>query len=282
MHQKFVDVVHQLGDDRAFPKKIVELMNVPGLTRENVASHLQKHRMSVKRDQERLPGSSYDITDPLAFYNNSQPNFQESHWDPFRIRPINTTIRTFPNMPLLNTIQIKPDRSFRVCGDEKKNILLSIQENKVSSNTRFVGFRLASDGKSVEFGQNSRFHDGDRIGNASKNYIVGDDDSTLGSERDDWMSSIAGFLGVDESLPTTLTHRKPPPTVMTQPPPAAWSDWAEPPVFTPPQPSPGNEVNENFKIFNEFTLGTGIDENGVDATGISVFDDLLFDNQDLT
>ncbi|KAI3514183.1 hypothetical protein L1887_12502 [Cichorium endivia] len=156
-------------------------------------------------------------------------------------------------MPLLKTIQIKPDRSFRVCGDEKKNILLSIQENKVSSNTRFAGFRLASDGKFVEFGQNGHFRN-----------------------------------GVDESLPTTLTHRKlptPPPTVMTQLPPAAglqWTDWAELPVFTPPQPPPGNEVNDNFEFFSEFTLGTGIDENGVDATGISVFDDLLFDHQDLT
>ncbi|KAI3711361.1 hypothetical protein L2E82_41382 [Cichorium intybus] len=202
MHQKFLEAMDQLGHDKAFPKKIVELMNVPGLTRENVASHLQKHRMGMKRVQEEFTGSSYDLTDPLSFYNTSQPHFQESHWNPFRIRPINTTTslfgsnfyetksRTFPNMPLLNTIQIKPDRSFRICGDEKKNVLLSIQENKVSSKTCFAGFRLASDGKSVEFGQNGHFCDGGRVENASESYIVGDDDSTLGLERDDWMSSI--------------------------------------------------------------------------------------------
>ncbi|XP_052725083.1 two-component response regulator ORR21 isoform X1 [Vigna angularis] len=41
LHQQFVSAVNQLGLDKAVPKRILELMNVPGLTRENVASHLQ-------------------------------------------------------------------------------------------------------------------------------------------------------------------------------------------------------------------------------------------------
>ncbi|ESR32687.1 hypothetical protein CICLE_v10005747mg [Citrus x clementina] len=41
LHQQFVSAVIWLGIDKAVPKKILELMNVPGLTRENVASHLQ-------------------------------------------------------------------------------------------------------------------------------------------------------------------------------------------------------------------------------------------------
>ncbi|EFJ40943.1 ARR-B family transcription factor, partial [Volvox carteri f. nagariensis] len=41
MHQQFVNAVNQLGIDKAVPKKILEIMNVDGLTRENVASHLQ-------------------------------------------------------------------------------------------------------------------------------------------------------------------------------------------------------------------------------------------------
>ncbi|OAY56080.1 two-component response regulator ARR2 [Manihot esculenta] len=49
LHQQFVAAVNQLGIDKAVPKKILELMNVPGLTRENVASHLQKYRLYLRR-----------------------------------------------------------------------------------------------------------------------------------------------------------------------------------------------------------------------------------------
>ncbi|KAJ8562869.1 hypothetical protein K7X08_031321 [Anisodus acutangulus] len=52
LHQQFVSAVNQLGIDKAVPKRILELMNVPGLTRENVASHLQKFRLYLKRLSE--------------------------------------------------------------------------------------------------------------------------------------------------------------------------------------------------------------------------------------
>ncbi|KAE8679930.1 Two-component response regulator ARR1 [Hibiscus syriacus] len=48
LHQQFVAAVNQLGIDKAVPKKILELMNVPGLARENVASHLQKYRLYLR------------------------------------------------------------------------------------------------------------------------------------------------------------------------------------------------------------------------------------------
>ncbi|TMW93180.1 hypothetical protein EJD97_012059 [Solanum chilense] len=44
LHDKFMKVVQQLGDGNCYPKKIFELMQVPGLTRIQIASHLQKCR----------------------------------------------------------------------------------------------------------------------------------------------------------------------------------------------------------------------------------------------
>lgn len=49
LHRKFVAAVNQLGVDKAVPKRILDLMNVDKLTRENVASHLQKYRLYLKR-----------------------------------------------------------------------------------------------------------------------------------------------------------------------------------------------------------------------------------------
>ncbi|KAI5071050.1 hypothetical protein GOP47_0014033 [Adiantum capillus-veneris] len=55
LHQKFVNAVNSLGIDKAVPKRILELMDVRNLTRENVASHLQKYRLYLKR----LSGEAY-------------------------------------------------------------------------------------------------------------------------------------------------------------------------------------------------------------------------------
>ncbi|KAI3803068.1 hypothetical protein L1987_31216 [Smallanthus sonchifolius] len=49
LHRKFVAAVNQLGIEKAVPKRILDFMNVEGLTRENVASHLQKYRLYLKR-----------------------------------------------------------------------------------------------------------------------------------------------------------------------------------------------------------------------------------------
>ncbi|CAN8317772.1 unnamed protein product [Cochlearia groenlandica] len=51
LHKRFVDAVSHLGIENAVPKTIMQLMSVQGLTRENVASHLQKYRLYLRRMQ---------------------------------------------------------------------------------------------------------------------------------------------------------------------------------------------------------------------------------------
>ncbi|GMH22609.1 hypothetical protein Nepgr_024452 [Nepenthes gracilis] len=60
LHKKFVQAVEQLGVDQAIPSRILELMKVEGLTRHNVASHLQKYRLHrrhilPKEEERRWP-----------------------------------------------------------------------------------------------------------------------------------------------------------------------------------------------------------------------------------
>nr|GMC96313.1 two-component response regulator ORR21-like [Ipomoea batatas] len=43
IHFIFLDAISSLGPENATPKNILKAMNVPGLTRENVGSHLQVH-----------------------------------------------------------------------------------------------------------------------------------------------------------------------------------------------------------------------------------------------
>ncbi|CAI9767082.1 unnamed protein product [Fraxinus pennsylvanica] len=64
LHQQFVNAVHQLGIEKAVPKKILELMNVPGLTREKVASHLQKFRLYLRKASQHQSGHNNAFMGP--------------------------------------------------------------------------------------------------------------------------------------------------------------------------------------------------------------------------
>lgn len=70
LHKRFVDAVAHLGIKNAVPKTIMQLMSVDGLTRENVASHLQKYRLYLKRMQGISSagpgGASGAVADPAT------------------------------------------------------------------------------------------------------------------------------------------------------------------------------------------------------------------------
>jgi len=50
-HQQFLAAVNTLGIENAAPKTILRLMKVDGLTTEHVKSHLQKYRISLRKDK---------------------------------------------------------------------------------------------------------------------------------------------------------------------------------------------------------------------------------------
>ncbi|XVE74873.1 hypothetical protein DITRI_Ditri12bG0053500 [Diplodiscus trichospermus] len=73
LHQKFVKAVNQIGFDKVGPKKILDLMNVQWLTRENVASHLQKYRLYLSRLQKEG-----DIKNSFIGMKHSDPPSKDS------------------------------------------------------------------------------------------------------------------------------------------------------------------------------------------------------------
>lgn len=80
LHKRFVDAVAHLGIKNAVPKTIMQLMSVDGLTRENVASHLQKYRLYLKRMQGLSSGGGFGsggdpATDRLFASSPVPPHF---------------------------------------------------------------------------------------------------------------------------------------------------------------------------------------------------------------
>ncbi|KAF6171160.1 hypothetical protein GIB67_035117 [Kingdonia uniflora] len=70
LHKLFVKAVQKIGVDKAVPKKILEAMKLPGITRENVASHLQKYRIHCKKEENsRQPQQNHAASGPLSSQN---------------------------------------------------------------------------------------------------------------------------------------------------------------------------------------------------------------------
>ena len=73
LHSRFINAVAYLGVNQAVPKAILELINVDGLTRENVASHLQKFKLELRRRGglnawQPLPDNIMEVTGILREY----------------------------------------------------------------------------------------------------------------------------------------------------------------------------------------------------------------------
>ncbi|KAK7391445.1 hypothetical protein VNO78_19861 [Psophocarpus tetragonolobus] len=71
LHKRFLHALQQLGGaDSATPKQIRELMNVDGLTNDEVKSHLQKYRLHTRRPSPMVHNSSTPQTTPFVLVGN--------------------------------------------------------------------------------------------------------------------------------------------------------------------------------------------------------------------
>ncbi|GAB4848946.1 hypothetical protein Ancab_003760 [Ancistrocladus abbreviatus] len=63
LHRRFLDALERLGGSQvATPKQIRDLMQVDGLTNDEVKSHLQKYRLHIRKFQASSPTSSNEIS----------------------------------------------------------------------------------------------------------------------------------------------------------------------------------------------------------------------------
>ncbi|XP_060200494.1 uncharacterized protein LOC132628746 [Lycium barbarum] len=79
LHAKFMDVVQQLGEGRCFPTEILRVMNVPGLTRGQVESHLQVRDPQVVLNKEvalQILGQEESSTQQQVYRPQHQVNSQ--------------------------------------------------------------------------------------------------------------------------------------------------------------------------------------------------------------
>ncbi|CAL9218202.1 unnamed protein product [Arabidopsis halleri] len=100
LHQKFLEAIEIVGGiEKANPKVLLEClqeMKIEGITRSNVASHLQKHRINVEEDQ--IPEQTQEDGWSTA-YNRPAPSLQGSD-------NVNTTISPYlMNGRAVNQIQ---------------------------------------------------------------------------------------------------------------------------------------------------------------------------------
>jgi SHAQKYF class myb-like DNA-binding protein len=69
LHERFTRCVEELGE-HAVPSVIVKMMNVPGLTREHVASHLQKFKDVRKKKAQKILSELLDKNEPVLTWHN--------------------------------------------------------------------------------------------------------------------------------------------------------------------------------------------------------------------
>ncbi|KAL8500136.1 hypothetical protein ACS0TY_019939 [Phlomoides rotata] len=153
-HKKFLEAIDLLGYENAVPKKIVEVMNDPELTRENVASHLQKYRLCLKRAQEISSLSGMNARNDFQGLSELLSSSFGSNFEMRDYTSIEGLLFSDRNglekSQQVHVPKVHITPNFGIYEDHKRNMLLSIDNNVSSS--KFVGIRVTNDGKCVGYG----------------------------------------------------------------------------------------------------------------------------------
>ncbi|KAK7347504.1 hypothetical protein VNO80_22036 [Phaseolus coccineus] len=102
MHLEFVEAIEKTGGiENAVPKKILEVMDTPGLERAHVASHLQKYRKFLKQQEQQQQNEMSSVsgnTEPLPATTLTNFHAEQTLAPDF-------PLATFPNMGITNFSQ---------------------------------------------------------------------------------------------------------------------------------------------------------------------------------
>ncbi|XP_045822046.1 two-component response regulator ARR14-like [Trifolium pratense] len=103
LKRKFASAIMELNADKAQPNKILARMNVPGLTREHVASHLQKYREKLKRGdtkkQKKQNRTAETKRETKISNGSSEFDFQAYDASTPHVVPNNFIPTNFPHQP---------------------------------------------------------------------------------------------------------------------------------------------------------------------------------------
>ncbi|KAH0980787.1 hypothetical protein GBA52_007964 [Prunus armeniaca] len=113
LQARFLEAVYCIGLEKAVPKRILEVMNVEGLTRANIASHLQKYRMFLRKVAGRIAVSKLSVDLPQhtrrPLLNQNIPGKKPATPDkPISLRD-NFELSVKPNASNLSLLGLRPN-----------------------------------------------------------------------------------------------------------------------------------------------------------------------------
>ncbi|KAL4595255.1 hypothetical protein ACB092_12G077900 [Castanea dentata] len=192
LHNRFLEAIKHIGLDKAVPKRILEIMNVRGLTRENVASHLQKYRLFLKKVAERGLYTSKGLSMRSNFASGLPPslifkNFQQNYPQFFKFY----IPETKNNMGSLNSSNAAPN--FGNNNGVNAGIQITNGREIIGTNEKSFNDNGTSNGPRSGYGMLDGHND--NIGLATMG------NGTFGKYMEQGESSSAGFENANKLLP---------------------------------------------------------------------------------